>query len=89
MNDATDNPYRGALLIIAVFATIIGAIMVMAGSPDYGQVFSPTQALGVLLVNVGLLCGIGWIAVSAMLWTRSGNKVPREVTRERTPWVDR
>lgn len=70
MNDLIDNPYRGALLVAAVFVTLVGFIMVLAGQPEYGAMISTVQVLGVLLINVGLVCGVFWVAVSALLWQK-------------------
>lgn len=68
MDIMTDNLYRRAMLITAVVGVILGIILVIAGDPDYGELISPAQALGVVLVNIGIIAGACWLVVSALIY---------------------
>lgn len=54
----TSNPYRTALLGIAIGAITIGVIVT----------FSTADALGISLISTGILALVAWLAVSAIRW---------------------
>ncbi|WP_116042248.1 hypothetical protein [Amycolatopsis palatopharyngis] len=62
------NPYAITLVVIAGAATFFGLIMMLGTEPGYDGAISPVQLAGSVIFVAGLLSGVAWLAVSAMLW---------------------